>query len=45
MDGENQLKDTLWDLSINEHEKKLISILNQIKLDYPELKMDISTIE
>ena len=43
--NENSSEIELWDLSIDEHETKLISILKEIKSDYPELKVDISTIE
>ena len=35
----------LWDFSITPKENELISILERIKIDYPELKMDISNIE
>ena len=35
----------LWDFSITPKENELISILERIKTDYPELKMDISNIE
>lgn len=43
--NEDELK--LWDLSssINDKENELISILNKIKKDYPELTIDIATIE
>ena len=43
--NENSSEIELWDLSIDEHEQKLISILKEIKSDYPELRIDISTIE
>ena len=35
----------LWDFSITPKENELISILERINTDYPELKMDISNIE
>ena len=38
-------KEGLWEFSITPKENELISILERIKMDYPELKMDISSIE
>lgn len=38
-------KEGLWEFSITHKENELISILERIKTDYPELKMDISSIE
>lgn len=35
----------LWDLPLGNDEIELISILNKIKKDYPDIKVDISTIE
>ena len=34
-----------WELDIDDKEKSLISILEQIKITYPEIQMDISSIE
>lgn len=34
-----------WELDIDDKEKSLISILERIKTDYPEIQMDISSIE
>ena len=38
-------KEGYWEFSITPKENELISILERIKIDYPELKMDISSIE
>ena len=43
--NQEEIKDKLWDYSITHKEQELISILERIKNDYPELKLDISTIE
>lgn len=43
--NQNEVEDDKWDFSITHKENELISILERIKLDYPELKLDISTIE
>lgn len=42
---QDELKDGLWEFSITPKENELISILERIKSDYPELKSDISSIE
>ena len=42
---ENEIKQGWWDIYISPKENELISILNKIKLDYPDLKTDIATIE
>ena len=42
---QDELKDGLWEFSITPKENELISILERIKFDYPELKSDISSIE
>ena len=43
--NQEEIEDKLWDYSITPKEQELISILERIKNDYPELKLDISTIE
>ena len=43
--NQDEIEDKLWDYSITPKEQELISILERIKNDYPELKLDISTIE
>ena len=43
--NQEEIEDKLWDYSITSKEQELISILERIKNDYPELKLDISTIE
>ena len=43
--NQDEIEDKLWDYSITPKERELISILERIKNDYPELKLDISTIE
>ena len=42
---QDESKEGLCEFSIASKEKELISILERIKMDYPELKMDISSIE
>jgi len=42
---QNELKEGLWELDIDDKEKALISILDRIKIDYPSIQMDISSIE
>lgn len=42
---QDESKEGLCEFSITSKEKELISILERIKMDYPELKMDISSIE
>lgn len=42
---QDESKEGLWEFSITPKENELISILERIKSDYPELKMDISSIE
>ena len=42
---QDEVESNLWDFSITPKENELISILERIKTDYPELKMDISSIE
>lgn len=42
---QDKSKEGLWEFSITPKENELISILERIKMDYPELKMDISSIE
>lgn len=43
--NQKSLKEGLLEFSINDKERELISILERIKLDYPDLKIDISSIE
>lgn len=42
---QNELKEDLWELDIDDKEKALISILDRIKIDYSSIQMDISSIE
>lgn len=42
---QNELKEGLWELDIDDKEKALISTLEQIKINYPVIQMDISSIE
>lgn len=42
---QDENKEGLWEFSITPKENELILILERIKMDYPELKMDISSIE
>lgn len=42
---EKDTNDGLWDLFIRDKDKELIKVLEQIKNDYPDLKVDIATIE
>lgn len=43
---ENWKEDSnLWELPLSVKENELILILNRIKMDYPDIKVDISTIE
>lgn len=43
--SQNDVKEGLWELQLRSSELELIKILERIKIDYPELKNDISTIE
>ena len=43
--NQNEVENNMWDFFISPKENELISILERIKMDYPELKLDISTIE
>lgn len=43
--NQNDLNEGLWELQVRSSEVELIKILERIKIDYPELKNDISTIE
>lgn len=43
--NQEEYQEGLYEFSINPKEVELISILEKIKLDYPELKVDFATIE
>lgn len=43
--NQDEVQDGLWDIDISPAEGKLIRLLEQIKTDYPELSIDIATIE
>lgn len=42
---EKEVENDLWELDINNREKELIEILKRIKIDYPDLNTELSTIE
>ncbi len=41
----NEFDQDLWDLDIDERDLKLIGILKQIEIDYPEFAGELATIE
>lgn len=43
--NQDEVQENHWEFSITDNEKELISILERIKKDYPDLKYDIASIE
>lgn len=41
----NEFDTDLWDIDIGERELKLIKVLKQIEIDYPEFVGELATIE
>lgn len=42
---EKEVENDLWELDVSNREKELIEILKRIKIDYPDLSIELSTIE